>query len=112
MMFPWENTDAIREVKNKCEKLYGLADDVDELQTVIEDFKKADFDDQTSHAEWLIRYLRDNTQTFEMLNGKLDFILKCIHHETQMLASLFDENGDLKPQDVDFEHEISRITPS
>ena len=66
-------------LKNLVDKIFGLREDLEELEGVIFAITEAD---KSEPQDWLEVYLRDKTEACVMLANKRDFIL----HEIARLA--------------------------
>lgn len=71
--------------KSLVDKIHGLREDFEELESVIWAITEADAQEP---QDWLEVYLRDQTTTCAMLANKRDFILKLIKEKTKELLTL------------------------
>ena len=71
--------------KSLVDKIFGLREDLEELEGVIFAITEAD---KLEPQDWLEVYLRDQTTTCAMLANKRDFILKLVKEKTKELLTL------------------------
>lgn len=71
--------------KSLVDKIFGLREDLEELEGVIFAITEAD---KSEPQDWLEVYLRDQTTMCAMLANKRDFILKLIKEKTKELLTL------------------------
>lgn len=80
-------TDEVyNEVQRKMHKLEGLRADLEELHDAICDLRDADED-----SPWVLRYLRDQTQTMEGLHGKASAILQFMQDEAMAMTAVIED---------------------
>jgi len=71
--------------KSLVDKIFGLREDLEELEGVIFAITEAD---KSEPQDWLEVYLRDQTTTCAMLANKRDFIL---HEIARLAKELYNE---------------------
>lgn len=71
--------------KSLVDKIFGLREDLEELEGVIFAITEAD---KSEPQDWLEVYLRDKTEACVMLANKRNFTLKLIKEKTNELLVL------------------------